>query len=62
MPAFSFEKLTPPAARTPTPPVVKERRGVIIQMLDRFAGMRARRIFLFRHKTVSDSRRPEPQD
>jgi hypothetical protein len=60
MPAFSFEKLTPPAA--PTPPVVKERRGVIIQMLDRFAGMRARRILLFRHKTVSDSSRPEPQD
>jgi hypothetical protein len=62
MPAFTFEKLTPPAPRGPTPPVVKKRRGVMVQMLNRIARMRARRIFDFRQKPVSNSHPPKPHD
>jgi hypothetical protein len=58
MPAFSFEKLSPPpvAAPTPTPKRTSEKtieetsakadkkpRGVIVQVLDRIAAARARR-------------------
>ena len=61
MPAFTFEKLPPPAARAPATPVIKKRRGVMIQMLHRLAGKRARRV-LFRKKAVSNSDHPKPQD
>ena len=43
MPAFSFEKITPPARRGPTAPVVKKRRGVIVQILGRFVEARVKR-------------------
>jgi len=62
MPAFTFEKLTPPAARTPAPPDVKKRRGMMVHVLDRFAGIRARRIRFFRQNTASKSPQPERQD
>jgi hypothetical protein len=61
MPAFTFEKLTPPAPRAPAPPVVRKRPGVMVQMLKRFAGKRARRVF-FRKKAVANSDHPKPQD
>jgi hypothetical protein len=61
MPAFTFEKLAPPVPRVPAPPVVKKRRAVMVQLLDRFAGKRARRVF-FRKKAVSNSDHPKPQD
>ena len=44
MPAFTFEKISPPTDRGPTPPVAnKKQRGVIVQMLDRFAEARVKR-------------------
>lgn len=44
MPAFTFEKISPPARRGPIPPVAnKKQRGVIIQILDRFVEARVRR-------------------
>ena len=43
MPAFTFEKITPPARRVPTAPTPKKPRGLINQMSDRFAERRARR-------------------
>jgi hypothetical protein len=44
MPAFTFEKISPPADRGPAPPVAnKKQRGVIVQMLDRFAEARVKR-------------------
>jgi hypothetical protein len=44
MPAFSFEKIAPPVRQEPIPPVAnKKQRGVIIQMLDRFAEARVKR-------------------
>ena len=44
MPAFTFEKISPPARRGPIPPVAnKKPRGVIVQMLDRFVEARVKR-------------------
>jgi len=44
MPAFTFEKISPPADRGPVPPVAnKKQRGVIVQILDRFAEARVKR-------------------
>ena len=45
MPIFTFEKISPPIDPRPIPPVAnKKQRGVIIQMLDRFAEARIRRM------------------
>ncbi len=44
MPAFTFEKISPPTNRGPVPPVAnKKQRGVIVQILDRFVEARVRR-------------------
>jgi hypothetical protein len=43
MPAFSFEKISPPARRGPIAPIVKKQRGVIVQILDRFVEARVKR-------------------
>ena len=44
MPAFTFEKISPPANRGPIPPVAnKKQRGVIVQILDRFVEARVKR-------------------
>jgi hypothetical protein len=42
MPAFTFEKISPPVRRGPLPPIAKKQRGVIVKILDRFVE-RARR-------------------
>jgi hypothetical protein len=42
MPAFTFEKISPPARRAPTASPAKKPRGLISQMIDRFAARRAR--------------------
>jgi len=42
MPAFTFEKISPPVRRGPLPPIVKKQRGVIVQILDRFVEKRAK--------------------
>jgi hypothetical protein len=43
MPAFSFEKILPPARRGPIAPIAQKQRGVIVQMLDRFVEARVKR-------------------
>ena len=45
MPAFSFEKISPPAPHAPVAAtsVVRKQPGVIVQMLDRFVEARVRR-------------------
>ncbi|MGY4421221.1 hypothetical protein ACVWY2_003670 [Bradyrhizobium sp. JR6.1] len=35
MPAFTFEKISPPVRRGPIAPIEQKQRGVIVQMLDR---------------------------
>ena len=44
MPAFTFEKISPPVHSGPIPPIAnKKQRGVIVQMLDRFVEARVKR-------------------
>ncbi|MCP3373380.1 hypothetical protein [Bradyrhizobium cajani] len=43
MPAFTFEKISPPVRRAPTAATPKKPRGLISQMIDRFAERRGRR-------------------
>ena len=43
MPAFTFEKIPPPVRRGPIPSIEKKQRGVIVQILDRFAEARVKR-------------------
>ena len=43
MPAFTFEKISPPVRRGPIAPVEQKQRGVIVQMLERLVEARAKR-------------------
>jgi hypothetical protein len=43
MPAFMFEKISPPVRRGPIPTIVKKQRGIIVQILDRLIEARIRR-------------------
>ena len=43
MPAFSFEKISPPVRRGPVPSIAKKQRGIIVQILDRFVEARVKR-------------------
>jgi hypothetical protein len=43
MPAFTFEKISPPVRRAPAATTPKKPRGIISQMIDRLAERRARR-------------------
>jgi hypothetical protein len=60
MPAFSFEKISPPTPPVPRTPVaataiVRKQSGVIFQMLDRFVEARVRRA------ARENRTRPEPK-
>jgi hypothetical protein len=43
MPAFTFEKISPPVRRGPIAPIVKKQRGVIVKILDHFVEARVKR-------------------
>ncbi|WGR95857.1 hypothetical protein MTX26_09275 [Bradyrhizobium sp. ISRA443] len=43
MPAFTFEKITPPVHSGPVAPVEQKQRGVIVQILDRIVEACVRR-------------------
>ena len=43
MPAFTFEKISPPVRRGPLPPIVKKQRGLISQMLNVFVAARVQK-------------------
>ncbi|UZE47999.1 hypothetical protein [Rhodopseudomonas sp. P2A-2r] len=43
MPAFTFEKISPPVRRGPIPPVEQKQRGVIVRVLGRFVEARIQR-------------------
>ena len=44
MPAFTFEKISPPPKTSgPIAPIVVKKRGVIVQILDRFVEARVKR-------------------
>jgi hypothetical protein len=66
MPAFTFEKIPPPARPAPVgdvteTTVIRKQRGVIVQMLDRLVEARVKRT-LREKKGVIARRRPTPQD
>jgi hypothetical protein len=44
MPSFTFEKISPPVRRGTLPPIEKKQRGLIVQILDRFAEARVKRL------------------
>lgn len=43
MPAFTFEKISPPVRRGPIAPIETKQRGVIVQILGRFVEARVKR-------------------
>ncbi len=43
MPAFTFEKISPPVRRGPIPAIVKKQRGLIVQILDSFVEARVKK-------------------
>jgi hypothetical protein len=43
MPAFTFEKISPPVRRGPIPPIVKKQRGLIVQILESFVEARVKK-------------------
>ena len=43
MPAFSFEKISPPVRRGPIAPIVKKQRGLIAQILGSFVEARVKK-------------------
>ncbi len=61
MPAFTFEKISPPIRRGPVPPIAKKQRGVIVQILDRFVEARVKRTLRVEKGTIS-RRRQKPPD
>ena len=59
MPAFTFEKITPPVRRVPTATAPEKPRGVISQMIDRVAERRAKRALQGEHATRRDDKPAE---
>jgi len=43
MPAFIFEKISPPVRRGPIPPIAKKQRGLITQVLSSFVEARVKK-------------------
>jgi hypothetical protein len=63
MPAFTFEKISPPVRRGPGPiaPIVKRQRGVIVQILDRFVEARVKRTLDQENGVIARSRPKLPK-
>jgi len=61
MPAFTFEKISPPVRRGPIAPIAKKQRGVIVHVLDRFVEARVKRT-LRREKGVIARSQNKPAD
>ena len=63
MPAFTFEKISPPVESGPIPPIAnKKQRGAIVQMLDRFVEARVKRSKLEGKKGVIARNPHRPPD
>jgi hypothetical protein len=60
MPAFTFEKISPPVRRGPAAPIAKKQRGVIVQMLGRFVEARVKRAKLERKGVVYRPKSKKP--
>jgi hypothetical protein len=62
MPAFTFEKISPPVRRGPLPPIAKKQRGVIVKILDRLVEARVKRSSLRQEKGVVARRKAKPAE
>jgi hypothetical protein len=62
MPAFTFEKISPPVRRGPIPPIVKKQRGLIVQILDSFVEARVKKNEQREDKAVIARRDKIPPD
>ena len=63
MPAFTFEKISPPADRGPIAPVAnKKQRGVIVQILDRVVEARVKRSLKEKAGVIARNPPPKPPD
>jgi hypothetical protein len=59
MPAFTFEKISPPTQRGPIAPIAnKKQRGVIVQFLDRLVEARVKRARHEEEKGVAAQYKP----
>jgi hypothetical protein len=61
MPAFTFEKISPPVRRTPAPAAAEKPRGIFVQIIDRFVETRVK-LTLRKDKGVIARREPKSQD
>jgi hypothetical protein len=61
MPAFTFEKISPPVHRGPVAPPAKKRGGAIVQMLDRFVEARVKRTKLEQKGVVYRPKSKKPK-
>jgi hypothetical protein len=59
MPTFIFEKISPPERPAPAASTPKKPRGLISQMIDRFAERRARRALRREHALRRDGKAAE---
>jgi len=58
MPVFTFEKISPPAGRAAAAPAVnKKQRGVIVQILNRFAEVRGKRSLRGKKEAVASAKK-----
>ena len=58
MPAFTFEKLSPPVRRNPAAAAEEKQRSRIVQFLDRFTEVRTKRALRKDGPEVADPERP----
>jgi hypothetical protein len=58
VPAFTFEKISPPVRRGPIPPIVKKQRGLLVQILDSFVEARVKKT-LREEKGVNETKPPD---
>jgi hypothetical protein len=62
MPAFTFEKISPPVRRGPIPPIAKKQRGVIVQILDRLVEKRVKRTLREEEGVSARSQQKKPTE
>jgi hypothetical protein len=55
MPAFTFEKISPPLRRGPVPTIAKKQKGLVVQILDRFVEARVKRRLLEEKTAITRS-------
>ena len=60
MPAFTFEKISPPVRRGPIPPIVKKQRGLIVQILDSFVAARVEKSLRVEKGVIARNEKKNP--